>query len=227
MPRGIVPKGVIRRSPDELVGKAFGYLLVESVAPKIKHRSCVFCKCLNCEKTVAIRASHIFRGKAKSCGCAKWKLAAEKNRTHGKTKSVIYRTWASIKRRCCDPKSFNYARYGARGIYLDASWKDFTVFYRDMGDPPSDKHSIERKDNDGPYARWNCVWALPYDQSRNKRSNVRITIGTETKVLQDWLKHFAIAGTTVYNRVKKGMSWEEALTMPITPRNLYGQKRKA
>lgn len=78
--------------------------------------------------------------------------------------------WATMISRCENPKVDQYRYYGGRGIVVCAEWRhDFAAFLRDMGPRPSVKHSIDRVDNDGPYAPWNCRWATSDEQHSNMR----------------------------------------------------------
>lgn len=81
-----------------------------------------------------------------------------------------YYTWGAIKQRCTNPKHYNYKNYGGRGITMCKEWFDsFDAFYRDMGDRPSNKHSIERINNEKGYEPSNCKWATKYEQQNNRR----------------------------------------------------------
>lgn len=81
-----------------------------------------------------------------------------------------YLCWWNMLDRCMNPKSKSYADYGARGISVCLAWqRSFAQFLKDMGPRPSNKHSIDRIENDGDYEPSNCRWATKSEQQRNKR----------------------------------------------------------
>lgn len=170
-----------------------------------------FYKCLECGKEYIkrIRTDQ----KNISCGCVPSQLKHGHERNRKKTAELS--CWQKIKERCYNINDKSYAIYGGRGITVDDRWREsFEIFLRDMGSRPSNEHSIERKDVNGPYSKDNCVWATKYEQARNTRRNVHITLDGEHKIIGDWLHHFHIPRTTFYRTLKrKGLDYEQTLRL--------------
>lgn len=82
-----------------------------------------------------------------------------------------YHRWLSMKQRCYNPNAKKYPNYGARGIVVCEQWFCFETFYKwcEKGYKPG--LSIDRIDNDGPYAPWNCKWSTNSEQILNARNH--------------------------------------------------------
>lgn len=131
-----------------------------------------------------------------------------------------------MKGRCLNPRHMSYKNYGGRGITVAAEWLDFATFYKDIGKRPSPAHTLERVDNDGPYAAWNCKWATRPEQARNRRSNHLLTHNGETMTITDWGLRYHVSPTTINGRLSKGWTIEEALTTPPQKRGYKQRVRR-
>ena len=155
----------------DLKGQTFGRLTVLSFTEVNKnHKAVWLCRC-SCGTEAQILSGSLVNGATESCGCK----ALDVRTTHGQTYTPEYRVWKGIKMRCYYKKARYYPIYGGRGIKVCKRWlNSFENFISDMGQRPSEKHTIERLNNDGDYTPGNCVWGTTKQQDRNKRCNVKI-----------------------------------------------------
>lgn len=77
-----------------------------------------------------------------------------------------------MKSRCNNQRHAKWKHYGGRGIRVCARWQEFMPFLEDVGCRPSDKHSLDRIDNNRDYELGNVRWATATQQNRNRRSVV-------------------------------------------------------
>lgn len=119
-----------------------------------------------------------------------------------------------MKGRCLNPKHPKYHKYGGSGITLCERWLIFENFFADMGHPPTKAHSIDRVKGELGYALDNCRWATPREQSANTTLNRYITFNGKTLHLKDWERLTGISDSSIWYRLEKGWTIEQALTLP-------------
>lgn len=78
-----------------------------------------------------------------------------------------YAAYQNAKYRCTNPKSDAWSHYGGRGIRF--LFTSFDQFLTELGPRPTPQHSLDRKDNDGPYAPGNVRWSTDSVQAANRR----------------------------------------------------------
>ena len=201
-----------------LLNTRFGKLLVINKTNLRKNSRIVWeCIC-NCGNTKLVPSNYLLAGRTKSCGCFNIDNLKTIKTKHGHNKpnnrTKVYRIWAGMKNRCLNPNAEKYHLWGGRGITVCERWMKFENFLEDMGEPPSIYHSIDRIENNKGYYKENCRWATSKEQCRNTRKNVNITFNNKTQCLADWSIEVNIKSTIIRDRLKRGWSIENALTVP-------------
>lgn len=182
----------IPKTPNfiDMTGFQFDRLLVLGFAgSKNKHREW-YCSCAcNMGQAFIVNGSSLRRGLSRSCGCLASELLGNRKRQHGMKETPEYKAYSKAKSRCQNPNATQYKDWGGRGIKF--LFESFEEFYREVGDRPSETHSIGRIDNSGNYEPGNVRWEDKESQSNNKRNNIFITIRGETKTLKQWMRGFS------------------------------------
>jgi len=193
----------------DLTGVRYGRLTVLRLGhPGGKKRRWI-CAC-DCGQEVLAGQDALRRGAHVSCGCARG--------NHGMSRTRVYHIWQGMIRRCTDPRVDSWLSYGGRGIAVCQGWLSFERFFADMGEPPSDNHTLERKKNDDGYHPSNCRWATPMQQAANTRRNVYVEYRGDRKCIAAWAREYGIGRERLRQRLLSGWPINLALTLPCNKR---------
>lgn len=162
----------------DLTGQRFGRLVaIERAGSDKHHRAKWKCQC-DCGDIRAYCGFNLLNGKTRSCGCLKAENLRQRSCKHGKRESRLYGVWIDMKKRCYNPITHNYHRYGGRGITVCEEWlRDFQAFYEWAiahgydENAPYMQCTIDRIDNDKGYSPDNCRWVDAATQNRNKSNS--------------------------------------------------------
>ena len=204
----------MRSLPQPTCGDIFGELkvILPFARRKRDNLKVALCACSCGSPLIAVRISDL-RHPTKprvSCGCQKGGKP-----THGMSFSAEYSRWHKAKRRITDLNDKRFADYGGRGLTMEPDWiASFEAFYADLGPLPSTEHTLERYDNEKGYIRGNVGWELMPVQARNKRNTRFVEYNGKRMCLADAARAAGLTPSIVNGRIHRGMSPEEALSIP-------------
>ena len=206
----------------DLKGKRFGKLTVIEKHSQDKWGGWNWlCRC-DCGNETVVSGGHLRVMKTKSCGCSR---KESKNFSHKMTGSRIYSIWQAMKNRCYYEKSKAFKHYGGRGIKVCDEWKNsFISFYEWSMKNGYDENAergqctIDRIDVNGNYEPNNCRWATIKQQANNTRRNHFIEYNGKTQTVSQWANELGVEPDSIFNRLQKGFTEEEALTLKFNER---------
>ena len=136
---------------------------------------------------------------------------------HGLSKTRLHRIWHSMYCRCYYKSTNQYKNYGGKGIKVCEEWKHiegFINFYNwAIKNGYDEKLTLDRIDNGKDYCPENCRWTTIKEQSNHRTNNVLYTYKGETKTSKQWCEEYGISQTTLKDRLNRGWTLEQALTI--------------
>ncbi len=190
------------------IGEKFGRLTIVKQDGRIHTKIAWLCKC-DCGNETRQSYSNLKRGAVVSCGCKK--KSGDSKRTHGESKTRLWRVWSSMKERTnCSPTHKDFKYYGH--ISLHEQWKDYLTFKKwALANGYTDDLTIERNNVNGNYEPSNCSFIPFSEQSKNKNESI---VNRTTEKEREYIKNskrtanslaleFNISKSSV-NRLKQG-----------------------
>lgn len=212
----------------EFVPETFGRLT--TIGPKFRlpvgtqglHKFFQVCRC-ECGNLTVVGVPDLRAEHTRSCGCLFLEQLTDRMTTHGRTHADGYSSWANMIQRCTNPNYDSYHNYGGRGIRVCDRWLEapggYANFFKDMGERPSKRHTLERKLVNGDYTPENCKWATIEEQARNRRDNIMLTYKGKTQCRADWEAELGKRRHFIRDRMKRGWTLEQAIETPLGQRN--------
>lgn len=197
----------------DITGHRFGKLTAIKPTKIISKRSYWLfqCDCGNFRETMA---QNVKSGDAFQCDDCNRKARSERSIRHGKSNTRLHHIWVGMRMRCSNPRDTSYHNYGGRGIRVCQEWREFEAFDQwAVENGYADSLQIDRMDNDGPYAPWNCRWVPAQVNCQNKRKTVFCTFKGERLCLSEVARRSGVHVNTLRHRLRRGLSIEESTAL--------------
>lgn len=212
----------------KLLGQKIGHLTVLKEGMGAGRLTTWICRCecgQQCEKKGNYLQRRDRRRKDFYPSCSQQCPVMQKHRTQkvstrqGRSSHPVYRTYHNILQRCYNPRNGSWVRYGGRGIVVCKRWlESFENFWKDMANTHQVGLEIDRKNSDRNYTPSNCRWVTRSQNMQNRRNALNNTLGFPTNFHEIARLH-GIKRKCLYNRIYKGMTWEQIISTPVRGKN--------
>lgn len=209
------------RSHANLFYQKFGRLTVVDYAGFYKGRHYWLCNC-QCGNSSKIWQRSLVDGDTNSCGCLHKEIIASYVKTcitHHDSLSVEFNTFRAIKYRCNNKNAQQYDLYGGRGI--QCKFNSYEEFLAEVGRRPSNKHSIDRIDNNKDYEPGNVRWATTKEQANNRRTTIFLEYDNKNLPMTEWARLMQVTYTTFRAQYRKlGFDIEKTIKFYVKKKGL-------
>lgn len=203
-------KGCRQIKINNRVGEVYGKLTItsfsrfkgEGSSQKIYYN----CRC-ECNNEIEVRYDHLQSG-TESCGCKQLDYVTK----HSLSGTRLYYIYRNMIQRCYNTNDKYYNLYGSKGIYVCNEWlesedRGLINFYNwSMDNGYSDELTIDRIDNNGPYAPWNCRWATHEKQANNRSNNRIISVYGTNYTIAELSRLYNISYHILFYNLNEGKS---------------------
>lgn len=199
--------------------KVFGSLTALSPV-STTHRGYTVWKCrCACGNETKVVGSLLRLGRRKTCGMCQQSVG--EITALATSHPLAYRSWRKMLHRTTQPSSEKFEDNQRRGIGVCDRWRNsFPAFVADMGERPSVKHSLGRRDNDLGYSPGNCRWETAVEQNNNRRNTVFVEQGGRRWPLGEFCVRYGYPYALIAGRLKLGWSIDRAVDEPTRPKRI-------
>lgn len=217
---------------DDLIGRTFNNLTV--IGTTVAYRQKLICAVVKCKcgRQRVCRFDQLLNGNIKSCGCLnkarsrvsltckhslRWEHRMDE---HGNTRPE-YSSWSAMMGRCLSPEHPEFENYGKRGISVCEKWRDFDIFFNDMGPRPSGT-TLDRINFNKGYEPGNCRWANKDVQANNRSACVFYEYGGRRLTIKQWSNETGIKYKVLHSRLRKyKWSFEKSISEPVKQSTIF------
>ncbi len=131
----------------------------------------------------------------------------------------LIRIWQGMKARCSQKNNTCYKFYGAKGITVCKEWwDDYLSFAKwSFKNGYNQELTLDRIDSKGNYEPSNCRWKTIKEQNNNRSDNRILSYRGKNYTLAQLAEEVSLNRSTLWRRLKKGWSIEDAVKKPLFP----------